>query len=176
VYALAGVPADVAAEMRPIGRGEAFHPPARGPVIGACAGRLGPRISAHVELFAANRVMLLASGIGTRGPRSLSGGRIVAARCYGDVVTLEPTGVVQVRPSVRLRLSDLFRSWGQPLTSRRLGPFSAAIGQRVHVFVDGRAWQGMPQHVPLTPHAEIVVEVGPHVPPHSSYTFPPAAS
>jgi hypothetical protein len=27
--------------------------------------------------------------------------------------------------------------------------------------------------VPLTPHAEIVLEVGPHVPPHASYTFPP---
>jgi len=27
--------------------------------------------------------------------------------------------------------------------------------------------------VPLTRHAEIVLEVGPHVPPHSSYMFPP---
>jgi len=27
--------------------------------------------------------------------------------------------------------------------------------------------------VPLTAHAEVVLEVGPYVPPHRSYTFPP---
>jgi hypothetical protein len=43
----------------------------------------------------------------------------------------------------------------------------------VAVFVDGRRWRGAPAAVPLTPHAEIVLEVGPHVPPHSSYAFPP---
>ena len=41
------------------------------------------------------------------------------------------------------------------------------------VFVDGRPWRGAPGAVPLTRHAEIVLEVGPHVPPHSSYAFPP---
>jgi hypothetical protein len=29
--------------------------------------------------------------------------------------------------------------------------------------------------VPLTRHAEIVLEVGPHVPSHSSYAFPPGS-
>jgi hypothetical protein len=41
------------------------------------------------------------------------------------------------------------------------------------VYVDGKPWSGSPENVPLSPHAEIVLEVGPHVPPHSSYTFPP---
>jgi hypothetical protein len=168
-----GLPADLVAGARPIGRGASFHPPARGPVIGDCRPQLGARIGVHVELFAANRVVLVAAGIGTRPPRAFSGGRIAKARCYGDLVTLEPTGVVQVRPTATVRLVDLFRSWGQPLSRRLLGPFSAAVGQRVEVFVDGRRWRAAPGVVPLASHSEIVLEVGPHVPPHRSYTFPP---
>ena len=129
----------------------------------------------HVELFAANRVVIVPTGIGTLPPRSFSAGRITGARCYGDVVTLEPTGVVLVRPGLRLRLSSLFRSWGQPLSSRRLGPFSAPAGTRVSVFVAGRRRPGWPGSAPLAAHAEIVLEVGPSVPPHASYTFPPGA-
>ena len=90
------------AQARPIGRGARFHPPATGPVIGRCRRRLGPRIGVHVELFAANRVVLVPAGIGTRPPRGFSAGRISGAGCYGDLVTLEPTGVVLVRPGARL--------------------------------------------------------------------------
>lgn len=169
------LPADLVAQSRPIGRAPAFHPPATGPVLGDCRGQLGARRGVHVELFAANRVVLIASGIGTRGPRQFSSGRISSARCYGDLVTLEPTGVVLVRRDSALTLSDLFRSWGQPLSSTRLASFSARAGERVDGFVDGRPWHGPPGRVPLRPHAEIVLEVGPHVPPHRSYTFPPGA-
>jgi hypothetical protein len=41
------------------------------------------------------------------------------------------------------------------------------------VFVGGRERRGPPGEVPLTRHAEIVLEVGPHVPPHPAYHFPP---
>lgn len=67
----------------------------------------------------------------------------------------------------------LFRSWGQPLSRTRLASFRAPKGAHVAVFVNGRSWHGAPGAVPLTRHAEIVLEVGPHVPPHASYTFPP---
>jgi hypothetical protein len=125
-----------------------------------------------VEVFAANRVLLLPAGIGTKPPRDLLNGRVTRAACYGQLVTLDPTGVVLVRPAARLTLGALFRSWGQPLSSSRLASFSAPGGTRVTVFVNGRAWHGAPTAVPLTRHAEIVLEVGPHVPPHRSYTFP----
>jgi hypothetical protein len=167
------LPSELVTQSRPIGRGTAFHPPARGPAIGPCRRQLGRRVGVHVELFAANRVVLVAAGIGTRPPRTFSGGRIATAGCYGELVTLEPTGVVQLRPGARLRTSDLFRSWGQPLSRSRLGPFVADDGHHVEVFVDGRRWAGRPQDVPLRAHSEIVLEVGPHVPPHRAYTFPP---
>lgn len=125
-----------------------------------------------MEVFAADRVVIVPAGIGTRPPRAFSAGRISRASCYGDLVTIDPTGLALVRPGLRLSLSDLFRSWGQPLSARRLVSFTAPAGARVEVFVDGRRWRGQPGGVPLTKHAEIVVEVGPYVPPHASYTFP----
>jgi hypothetical protein len=126
-----------------------------------------------VEVFAADRVLLLPAGIGTRPPRDLLDGRVARAACYGQLVTLDPTGVVLVRPGARLTLGSLFRSWGQALSSTSLASFSAPAGTPVTVFVNGRAWDGIPASVPLTRHAEIVLEIGPHVPPHQSYTFPP---
>jgi hypothetical protein len=136
---------------------------------------MGARIAVHVEVFAADRVVLLPGGIGMRSPLAFSAGRISRARCYGDLVTVEPTGVVLVRRGTGPRLSDLFRSWGQPLSPFRLASFRASSGSRVAVFLDGRRWRAGPGRVPLSRHSEIVVEVGPHVPPHPSYTFPPGA-
>jgi hypothetical protein len=128
-----------------------------------------------VEVFAANRVVLVAAAIGTRPPRRRSSGRITGAGCYGALVTLEPTGVVLARPGVRLTLEDLFRSWGQTLSDHRVASFTAPSGRSVRVYVGGHRWPGRAGRVPLTRHAEIVVEVGPYVPPHRAYTFPPGA-
>ncbi|MGB0092895.1 MAG: hypothetical protein WBP81_10235 [Solirubrobacteraceae bacterium] len=119
--------------------------------------------------------MLIPAGIGTRPPRAVSAGRISAASCFGDLVTLEPTGVVLIRPGAHLFISDLFRAWGQPLSRGRLLSFRASPGVTVAVFVCGRRWRWRPGRVPLVRHAEIVLEVGPFVPPHPAYTFPPGA-
>lgn len=164
------IPAALVREARPIGRGARFHPPAGGPVLGACRRGLGQRDAVHVELFAANRVVLVATGIGTRPPRRLDEGRIAAARCYGALVTLEPTGVVLIRRGSRLTVADLFRSWGQSLGRQRMASFS---GHEVAAFVDGRRRDGPVGRIALRRHAEIVLEVGPHVPPHAAYLFPP---
>lgn len=169
----AGIPARLLREARPLGAGPHFHPPARGPLIGACRARLGRRAGVHVELFAADRVVVIAAGIGLRGPVTRDGGRIVAARCYGALVTVEPTGVVLLRTGARRTLADLFRAWGQPLSRHRAGPFAAPPGRPVRVYVGGRPHAGDPAAVALAPHAEVVVEVGPYVPPHTRYTFPP---
>jgi hypothetical protein len=100
----------------------------------------------------------------------VSDGRISRARCYGALVTLDPTGVVLVSDGIEPSLAGLFRSWGQPLSNTSLASFR---GGTVEVFVDGRRWQGRPGAVRLTRHAEIVLEIGPYVPPHRSFTFPP---
>jgi hypothetical protein len=167
------IPRSLALEARPIGRGARFHPPASGPVIGPCTRSLGPRFAVHVEVFAANRVVLIAAGIGVRRPWRASAGRIAAARCFGALVTLEPTGVLLITPGDVLSLGGLFHSWGQPLSNRRLAGFKARPGHAVVAFVDGRRWPRSPGQIPLVRHSEIVLEVGPFVPPHRSYVFPP---
>jgi hypothetical protein len=164
-----GLPAQLVAQARPIGRGPEFHPGVTGPVFGACLANLGRRVGVHVELFGANRVVLVGQGIGTMAPRRVFAGRITSARCYGALVTLDPTGVVYMRPGTRAVLADLFRSWGQPLSPRRMAGFAGPVS----VFVNGARRLGDPRRLPLRPHDEIVLEVGPHVPPHHGYTFPP---
>jgi hypothetical protein len=171
--ATAPIPRSLLSEARPIGTGPRFTRPASGPVVGRCQRSLGPRVGVHVEVFAANRVLLLPAGIGVRPPWAKLNGRITSARCYGALVTIDPTGLVLVRPGYPLTLAGLFRSWGEPLSRTRLTSFSVPPGAQVAVFVDGRRWNAATTSVPLTRHAEIVLEVGPHVPPHSSYAFPP---
>jgi hypothetical protein len=126
-------------------------------------------VGVHVELFGADRVVLIAAGIGVRGPLRYDAGRISAGRCYGSLVTVDPTGVVLVRPGAPPTLADLFRGWGQPLTAHRMASFTGPV----RVYIAGRRVAGDPGRVTLTPHAEIVLEVGPYVPPHRAYRFPP---
>lgn len=164
-----GIPPSLLAGVRPIGRGPRFQPPLKGLVTGACTARLGAREQAHVELFGANRVVLLAAGIGTRAPRRLVDGRVQRAACFGRLVTLDPTGTVYFRRGTRPTLGALFSAWGEPLTLTRIGSFT---GGRVRVYVEGRLRHASPQSIPLTSGAEIVLEVGPHIPPHTHFTFP----
>jgi hypothetical protein len=168
----AGIPTSLAAAARPIGAGPRFHPSARGPVRGRCTPALGRRFAVHLELFAADRVVLLAPGIGVRRPWRMVGGRITRARCYGSPATLDPTGVVLIRPGQPVTVGDLFGAWGRPLRPRRILSFRS--DERVRAYVDGRRWtRTPPAAIPLTRHAEIVLELGPYVPPHRSFVFPP---
>jgi hypothetical protein len=86
---------------------------------------------------------------------------------------MEPTGLIEIREGSRLRLSDLFRLWGQPLSPRRVAGFRAGRGKHVLAFVGGRPWRGDPRAIPLKRHAVIVLGVGGYVPPHESYRYPP---
>jgi hypothetical protein len=168
-----GIPRELLSEARPIGVGVRFHPPVSGPVVGTCRRPLGRRFGVHIEVFGANRVVIVPAGIGTEPPRELVAGRVLSARCYGSLVTLDPTGVLLVRAGQKLSLSDVFRAWGQPLSTSRLGSFTAPDG--VRVFVDGHRLNLPPERVVLTRHEEIVLEAGPYVPPHRRYAFPPGA-
>ena len=146
--AAAGFRATLVAEARPIGRGARFHPPpAARSSAAACAGL--DRDGVHVEVFAANRVVIVPAGIGTRPPRTFFAGRIARARCYGDLVTIDPTGLVLVRPG-RDSTSPRCSAPGAAAVARRLASFTAPAGTRVAVFVNGRRRRGPPGAVPLT--------------------------
>jgi hypothetical protein len=165
----AGIPASLLDAVRPIGRGPRFQPVLRDRTTGVCRPTLGRRLQAHIELFGADRVVLLAAGIGTRAPRQIRDGRVVRARCFGSLVTLDPTGTVYFRPGTRPTLADVFRAWGQSLSGTRIASFT---GGRVRVYVNGHERRRSPLTVRLAQNSEIVLEVGPHVPPHTRYSFP----
>jgi hypothetical protein len=154
--ALAALPPSV--HPWPIGVGPRYHPPAPvrdGRPVGTLrCGKAPVRTAVHVELFAARRVIIVPPGIG-RGPR-----------CRYPLSTTTPTGVVAVRGAATL--GDLFRVWGARLGSHRLLSFRG----RVSAFVGGRAVNGDPRAIPLTRHAQIVLETGGYVAPHPSYLFP----
>jgi hypothetical protein len=147
----------------PIGVGPRYHPTAYNAVVssGLPVGVLrcssgGVSFAVHIELFAQRRVVIVPPGVGA-GPRG----------CTYPLHTTAPTGVVHVARR-GLTLGDLFRVWGRRLSPSALLSFRG----RVSVFVAGRRWLRDPRAVPLTKHAQIVLEVGGYVAPHPSYLFP----
>lgn len=128
---------------------------------------------AHVELIVERRIVLVPAGIGQAPPLRSRNGRITGARCSYPLLTRDPTGLVEVTRGAPRFLGDLFELWGQPLDARRVDGFVARGGARVRAFVDGRPSRASLRRVPLRRHATVVLELGPHVPPHPRYVFPP---
>ncbi len=177
----AGSPSSGDASLPPlppsIGMDARYRPPSLGPhaaraqPIGAlhCTRAERGRFGAHLELFADGNVVLVAPGIGIAPPRTRRGAYVAGGRCSYPLRTREPTGVVEVAAGTSATLGQLFDVWGQPLSRRRMAGFRS----RVRAYVAGVAWRGDPRAIPLTRHAQIVVEVGRYVRPHMRYLFPP---
>ena len=155
---------DASVKPWPVGPGPAYRPPALvrdgRPVAGHACREGGGRFQVHLELFAHRRVVIVPPGIGVAG----------GAGCSYPARTRTPTGVVEVAAGARLDLGDLFRIWGQPLGAHRLASFRSDAP--VRAYVGGRPVRGPVESVPLEPGAEIVLELGAYVAPHSSYLFP----
>jgi hypothetical protein len=118
------------------------------PVGALRCGHAPARFRVHVEVFIRRAVAIVPAGIG-HGPG-----------CVYPLRTSTPTGVVEVAAR-GATLDDLLRVWGQTR-------FRTA-----RVYVGGRR-AGAARTLRLTPHAEVVLEVGGYVPPHPSYLFPPS--
>ena len=159
----------------PFGRGVAFRPPSLGaaaargrPIAGmVCGGDAVARYGVHLELFDRRRVVSIPAGIGVAPPRVRSGAYVRGGRCSYPLRTVESTGVIEVAAGSVCRLGDFFAVWGQPLARGRVLSFRGPLA----AFVDGRAWRGDPRAIPLTRHAQIVIEVAGAVVPHSVYRF-----
>jgi hypothetical protein len=178
--AAASVGASISLSLRPspIGVGPLYRPGAatravlEGRPLGRrlSCGEAGARYGVHLELFAYRRVVIVPAGIGVAAPSTRRFGSVVPRGCSYPARTLTPTGVIELRRGARLTLADLFRLWSQPLGRHRLAGFRSS--RPVLAFVGGRRWVGHPGAVPLTPHAQIVLEIGGYVPPHVSFLFP----
>lgn len=161
----------------PIGVGARFHPGPTSPPVAraepvgrfACGVRKGAVTRAHIELFAAGRVVVVPAGIGIAPPFVRERGFVPGGRCAYPLRTHQPTGVVELDSRLSPTLGDLFALWGRRLSPTRLLSFPGAV----RIYVAGKLRRGDPRDVPLTRHAQIVLEVGPYIPPHRSYLFGP---
>jgi hypothetical protein len=152
----------------PVGPAPAYTPPARPPAIvaGAPVGALrcgsgGQTFLVHIELFVNRKVVIVPKGIG-----------VADSGCRYPVSTGGPDGIVRVAPG--LHLADVFRVWGQRVEARRLVWFTSKTPLRA--YVGGKPFEGPAGAIPLTPHAQIVLELGGYVPPHPFFLFAGGAS
>jgi hypothetical protein len=153
----------------PIGAGPLYHPPARAlPAAGLrCSPAPSARFGVHLELFGRKLVVIVPAGIGIAPPLVRDGAYVRSGRCSYPARTREPTGVIEVLSGPRLTLGQFFAVWDEPLSRTRLAGFRG----RVSAFVGGRPWAGDPRAIPLTRHAQIVLEIGGYVRPHASFLF-----
>ena len=156
----------------PIGRGAEFVPPVRPPEKGCTAGSPLGRFRAHLELFGRRHAVVIPAGIGLGPPlRHSHSSRITGAACRADTRTLDPAGVIDF-DRTDLTLGDLFEIWGEPLGPRRMASFRGPVT----AYVAGHRVEGDPAAIELRDGAQIVLEVGGHIPPHRTFLFPPAAA
>ena len=172
---------DYLASARTVGPGTSFRPGPTDVLVAQAARADGmsckvpsPATSvAHVEVFAANHVVVIPAGIGIAPPLVAHGAYAYGGRCVYPLRTLEPTGVLLIEPGPTRSLGQFFDLWGQPLNQRDVAGFHAPHGHTVSVFVDGTLWRGNPRSVSISAQAQITIEVGPFVRPHVRYSFPP---
>ena len=147
----------------PVGPAPAYTPPARpvavvagAPVGGLRCGAAGATFRIHLEVFVDRKVVIVPAGIG-----------VSDKGCRYPVSTERPDGIVRVAPG--LRLADVFRVWGQRLDAHRLASFTSE--EPLRAYVGGKLFHGPPGAIPLTRHAQIVLELGGYVPPHPFFLF-----
>lgn len=94
-------------------------------------------------------------------------GRPAAAGCIYWVHTHADDGIIHVEsPTKRtFTLGEFFALWGRPLTADEVAGIPVAAGEHIRAYLNGKAWKRDPAAIALTPHADIVIEVGSPFPP-----------
>ncbi len=140
-----------------------------------CRADVGPRVLAHLELFARGRVVPVPPGIGIAPPLRRDGAYVRSGRCSYPLRTTEPTGLIELNPDPARpppTVGELFAIWGQPLSRTRLAAFRGSAADPVRAYLDGARWRGDPRAIPLRRHAVVALALGPPVPLHARYAFP----
>ena len=85
------------------------------------------------------------------------------ARCIYWLHTHTPDGIIHVEAPVdrSFTLGDFFAVWGQPLDVRHAASAMTKRGEQMQLWLNGKRYSGDPAKIPLTAHADIVIQVGP---------------
>jgi hypothetical protein len=121
----------------------------------SCDAQEGQRIHIHQHL------VILDHGKPIDIPPNV--GQPAARRCIYWLHTHTPDGFIHVEAPLdrSFTLGDFFTVWGQPLTRTGAASARVAKGEKQRVWVDGKVFAGDPRSIPLTAHADIVIQVGP---------------
>lgn len=128
------------------------------PVAGiSCDAMEGQRIHIHQHL------VILDHGKNVDIPPDV--GQPAGRRCIYWLHTHTPDGFIHVEAPLdrTFTLGDFFTVWGQPLSRSGAATAQLAKGETMKVWLNGAPFTGDPRSIPLTAHADIVIQVGgPH--------------
>lgn len=130
----------------------------------SCDAQEGSRIHIHQHL------VIFDHGRSVSIPPNV--GQPAGKRCIYWVHTHTPDGVIHIEaPENRtFTLGDFFLIWGEPLSRTQAATARAAKRKTLEVWVDGHSFKGDPRRIPLTAHADIVIEAGPPFPKPPKFT------
>jgi hypothetical protein len=130
----------------------------------SCDAQEGQRIHIHQHL------VIFDHGKEVAIPRNV--GQPAARPCIYWLHTHTPDGIIHIEaPKDRsFTLSDFFLVWGQPLSKSAAATARVGTGGSMKVWVDGNPYAGDPRAIPLKPHTDIVIEVGPPFVPPPRFT------
>jgi len=147
--AIAGIPCLFAASAA---RGQAMGQTIKGI---SCDAQEGQRIHIHQHLaiYDHGKAVTIPQFIGI--PQ--------AARCIYWLHTHTPDGIIHVEAPMdrSFTLGDFFAVWGQPLDKKHAASAVAKRGDQLRVWVNGTRYSGDPAKIPLTAHADILIQAGP---------------
>ena len=86
-----------------------------------------------------------------------------ASRCIYWLHTHTADGIIHIEaPKERsFTLGDFFAVWGQPLDRANVASARSRKSEGTRVWLNGALYSGDPAKIPLTAHADIVIQVGP---------------
>lgn len=121
----------------------------------SCDAAEGQRIHIHQHL------LILDHGKTVDIPPNV--GQPAGKRCIYWLHTHTPDGFIHVEAPLErsFTLGDFFTVWGQPLNKAGVAGAQLAKGESMKVWLNGEAFKGEPGTIPLTAHADIVIQVGP---------------
>jgi hypothetical protein len=130
-------------------------------------------IHAHLAVFVNGTQRRIPAAIGIPGAQAQNtaqGPFIAAGTCFYWLHTHAADGIIHIESPVQrtYTLGNFFDEWGQPLGPDQVGP---ATGHVTAIY-NGKAYRGNPRGIPLTAHAQILLEVGTPLIAPQPITFP----
>jgi hypothetical protein len=127
-------------------------------------------IHAHLTFIVNGKVITIPKGIGIVPPLTGDNNFIHAGKSLYWIHTHDATGIIHMEAPLKrtFTLGNFFDIWGEPLEKGNVAGFSGPL----QVFINGKAFAGIPSDIVLKPFDEITLEVGLPVIVPPFYTFP----